>query len=83
MRHCMICSSRRVFGNYYFCSECYKSFKNEILANAAWVIELKRAFWREQKQNKRIKQNEVFLDDLGLVVGEDNEVYYDGEHEIK
>lgn len=75
----MICLKYKAFNDYYFCPNCYREFKGEILANAPWVVEIKRIFWREQKQARKVNQNEIFLDDLNLAVGTDGEIYYNGE----
>lgn len=81
MRICMICLKRRAFNDYYFCPDCYRTYKNDILTNQKWVEEIKRFFWREQKRAKKIRQHEVLLGDLNMKVGDDLELYYSGEHE--
>lgn len=75
----MICLKHKAFGNYYFCSGCYKLYKDDIKTNVDWVKEIKKIFWRDQKRQKRINQTEIFLGDLNLVVGNDMEVYSGGE----
>jgi hypothetical protein len=77
----MICLEYKAFNDYYFCPQCYSLHKKDILSKAKWVEELKRIFWREQKREKKVKQNEVLLGDLGLTVGDDSELYYNGEYE--
>ena len=79
MRICPICLERKVRGNYYYCDECYQTYKEEIHAGAEWVRELYKMYERERKRYKKIKQTEVLLDDYGLEVGDNGQPYYSEE----